>query len=198
MQPMANIVLASASKPRAQILTRMGIKFTQIATNVPEDLDPRAFSSCEAYCDATCRLKCGSIVPEGNTVYVTADTVVIVSHENGGDELLEKPKDREDAERMLMLYVKYKQARIYSSICVRISDKTLQRGCTTLVNFRKNLSQNHIEAFMREHYDTIKAGSGALVVLGPTWVLIDSVQGCWLNGAGLSPAVLLDLLDDIA
>lgn len=191
---MTKFVLASASKPRAQILHQMGLHFTQQATMVAENLDPELYPTKEAYCDATSRLKCDSIQPTDNeTVYITADTIVIVG-EGTKEEMLEKPANYEDAKRMLMLYVEYKQARVYTSVCVRKGNSILQRGRTTIVHFRDNLSSADIDSFLTTHYSTVCKGCGALVVLGPSCLLIDEIQGCYLNSAGLSPAVLLDLL----
>ena len=75
-------------------------------------------------------------VPEGitmtdDTVVVTADTVVVVD-----DQILGKPKDREDAHRMLRL-VSGRTHQVYTGVCLLSKDKEKHLSVCTNVTFRE-------------------------------------------------------------
>ena len=91
---MVDIILASGSPRRSDILKQVGIDFTVKTSKVKEDfadnLTPEqvvmelAARKCEAVFS--------EVLPEKDTVVISADTIVVYE-----DEILGKPKDENDA-----------------------------------------------------------------------------------------------------
>ena len=91
---MVDIILASGSPRRSDILKQVGIDFTVKTSKVKEDfadnLTPEqvvmelAARKCEAVFS--------EVLPEKDTVVISADTIVVYE-----DEILGKPKDEDDA-----------------------------------------------------------------------------------------------------
>ena len=93
------VLLASKSPRRRQLLADCGIEFRVAEGRDAEECYP-ADMPLEEVAEYLSQLKSDAYadVLEGGQVLITADTVVIA-----GGEILGKPKDREDALRMLSL-----------------------------------------------------------------------------------------------
>ena len=96
---MKEIILASASPRRKEILAGIGVSFRVL----PADADERCeLTDPEAFVCELARRKGQAVLPllspteRENAVILSADTVVVLE-----GEILGKPKDREDACRML-------------------------------------------------------------------------------------------------
>lgn len=94
-----NIVLASNSPRRRELLAGLGIEFEvrvlpDIDESYPADLPVMQIAEYIAHEKASAYL----LTMKDNDLVITADTVVII-----GNEVLGKPKDEEDAKRMLRL-----------------------------------------------------------------------------------------------
>jgi septum formation protein len=94
---MEQIILASGSPRRAELLTAAGISFDIIPADVDETL--QAGEMPEAYVRRVAEAKARAVMARaaGRPV-LAADTVVVVD-----DLILGKPTDRDDAKRMLRL-----------------------------------------------------------------------------------------------
>ena len=93
---MKNLILASASPRRRELLSLFGIPFTVRAADVDETMDP-----AQAPCDEVARVSCRKALavergPED--VVVAADTIVVCA-----GRILGKPHSREEAISMLRL-----------------------------------------------------------------------------------------------
>ena len=103
---MTKILLASGSPRRREILRDLGVSFTVISANTDETCsipEPCAYAEelarrkgQAAWAAVKLRLKEG--IDDTDAVIISADTVVATDH-----EILGKPKDEEDAFRMLSL-----------------------------------------------------------------------------------------------
>ncbi len=104
---------------------------------------------------------------------ITADTVVIV-----GDEVLGKPKDAEDARRMLQL-ISGRTHQVITGVCLLTTDKERAFSVTTDVTF-KQLSEDEITYYI-EHYKPFdKAGAyGIQEWIG--YVGVTSINGSYFN-----------------
>ncbi len=91
------LILASASPRRAELLRNAGLAFTVVPSDVTEEPDPG--ESPEGYAR---RLACDKahavFARHPQDAVLGADTVVVVD-----EHLLEKPRDADDATRMLKL-----------------------------------------------------------------------------------------------
>ncbi len=95
---MDRIILASGSAARKYLLGQLGVAFESISPDVDEDNHPQR-DPPKRVADLA-RMKAQKIHGENPGAWVIGSDSVIVAH-NG--ELLEKPKDAADAERMLRL-----------------------------------------------------------------------------------------------
>lgn len=97
--PRTDLILASASPRRDELLRRAGLSPVVIPcphaepTRRPADVAPRAWAEALAYYKARAVAE-----HHPDNIVLGADTIVVC-----GDELLGKPIDRNDAERMLCL-----------------------------------------------------------------------------------------------
>lgn len=93
------IVLASQSPRRAELMKhQLGLTFSVLPSKFEENLDKKV--GPQAYVEATCRAKALEVWSRCKStadVLISADTIVV----GGNEEILEKPKDKADAVRML-------------------------------------------------------------------------------------------------
>ncbi|KAJ3298813.1 hypothetical protein HK104_010261 [Borealophlyctis nickersoniae] len=93
------IVLASGSPRRKEILQKLGLTFTVVPSTFPEDLDKSLFATPAEYvrCNAIEKAKeVHSRLNDPTNLVIGADTIVVLD-----DRILEKPRDTDDARRML-------------------------------------------------------------------------------------------------
>jgi len=91
------LILASASPRRAEILRTVGWPFEALPADIDETR--RAGEDAVAYVERVARVKAeGSALRVSGSTILGADTVVVIE-----DEILGKPRDDEDARRMLRL-----------------------------------------------------------------------------------------------
>ena len=121
-------------------------------------------------------------VPEGitmtdDTVVVTADTVVVVD-----DMILGKPKDREDAHRMLRL-VSGRTHQVYTGVCLLSKDKEKHLSVCTNVTFRE-LTDEEIYYYIDNYKPFDKAGAyGIQEWIG--YIGVTRLEGSYFNVMGL-------------
>src|SRR4030095_11130847 len=88
------LVLASQSPRRRELLANAGLPATVRLSGVPEERLPD--ESPRDYVLRLARLKAEAVIRATGEVVLGADTVVVL-----GGKVLEKPRDQEDAVRML-------------------------------------------------------------------------------------------------
>lgn len=171
----AQIILASASPRRRELLDQINIRY-QLN---PVDLDETPFPR-EAPLDYVRRLAaeksaaCVAQLGDGLPV-LAADTAVVL------DELiLGKPKDRDDAFAMLRL-LSGKMHRVYSAVSLRGREHG-QAVSITEVTFR-TLMEGEISAYWHSGEPADKAGSYAIQGLGG--VFVESITGSFSGVVGL-------------
>src|SRR5258708_2382354 len=160
------LVLASASPRRQELLRNAGIEFVAQPANIPEirlpSETPKEFAErmarekARAICDDA-----GSVHPlqstqkGGATIVLGADTVVVVD-----DEVLGKPRDREDAVRMLKL-LSGRQHSVITGVCLLSDGFEDVRSETTAVHFSE-LSEAEISSYVASGEPMDKAGAYAI------------------------------------
>lgn len=181
---MRRVLLASESVRRRELMNISGIPFFVTSPRIDETFD----SSLKIE-DAVMKLakeKAQAVFQNyENELIVAADTIVYVDN-----EILGKPKDADDARRMLkLLSGKTHQVITGVAILSKEVDKTFYE--MTKVTFGK-LSEEDIEWYIKskEYYD--KAGSYA--IQGKGMMLVERIEGDYTNVVGLPMHHLLQEL----
>ena len=117
-----------------------------------------------------------------NEILITADTMVILPPQGGKKgEILGKPKDRDDACRMLR-DLSGKKHHVTTAVCLRSNCRLESFTDTTEVWF-KNLTDNEIEYYVDTYKPFDKAGAYAI----QEWighVGITRIEGSYFNVVG--------------
>jgi len=199
-----NIILASASPRRKQLLEEAGISFTVHTCPVEETLDPAMAQQPEEAGKILAEKKAGAVVSEllvqnpcGTTVVIGADTMVVLDNEIFG-----KPRSLSDATRMLrklsgnthtvVTGVSVWVISTSDAEKVTVGRKTFAES--TQVTF-KDLNDDTIAAYLREGESFDKAG--AYAAQGKGSKLIEKVEGDLDTVIGLPVKKLLQEFPDL-
>jgi len=169
----SSLLLASASPRRREILTQIGVQFQVVEHTVDEALIPG--ESPEAYVQRLALAKALSVQAQPHTEAIPvlgSDTIVVC-----GKQILGKPKDKEDAERMLNL-LSGREHQVFSAIAICLGAEHETVLVRTEVRF-KVLSEQEIEAYWQSEEPIGKAGAYAIQGLGGMFVtaLVGSYSG---------------------
>lgn len=171
---MKEIILASMSPRRKEILTQVGIPFQVVVSHVEEkiaDLPP-----VEVVQDLA-RQKAEAVAAEHpKAVVLGADTIVVVD-----GMILGKPSDRQDAERMIRL-IQGRSHEVYTGVAVCDEQGSYTFAEQTKVYIRE-MEDAEIQEYLEsaEPYD--KAGSYAVQGLFARY--ISKLEGDYYNVMGL-------------
>ena len=171
------IILASGSPRRRQLLAELGIAFTVQSKDIPEDFPSDmpaqevpvylAYKKAKAFSDSELHDK----------LVITADTVVILE-----GKVLNKPATAEEAFEMLSA-LSGKQHEVVTGVCFR-SEKRIHSFWDTTQVFFKHLSPQEIDFYIRTHKPFDKAGAyGAQEWMG--MVGVERIEGSYFNVMGL-------------
>ena len=182
----ATIILASNSPRRKELLRQIGVDFSID----PADADERRLSgeSAEEY---AVRVACDkaqlTAARAGAGIIIAADTIVVID-----DEILGKPSDAGDAERMLNR-LSGSMHRVITGLAVMDAStgKTVTRTSITRVWFR-SLAPKEIISYVATGEPFDKAGAYGIQERGA--LLVDRIDGCYFNVVGLPLSLLGELL----
>lgn len=175
---MKKIILASNSPRRRELLAGLDIDFEvrvlpNIAEKYPDNLP--VMQTAEYIAREKAAAYKGKIGTD--EVVLTADTVVIV-----GNEVLGKPKDEADAERMLKL-ISGRTHAVVTGVCLLTTQKEHHFSVTTEVTF-KDLSDEEINYYIKTYRPFDKAGAyGIQEWIG--YVGVTALKGSYFNVMGL-------------
>ncbi len=175
---MKKIILASNSPRRRELLAGLDIDFEvrvlpDIAENYPNHLP--VMQTAEYIAREKAAAYKGKIGTD--EIVLTADTVVIV-----GNEVLGKPKDEADAERMLKL-ISGRTHAVVTGVCLLTTQKEHHFSVTTEVTF-KDLSDEEINYYIKTYRPFDKAGAyGIQEWIG--YVGVTALKGSYFNVMGL-------------
>lgn len=173
------LVLASASPRRREILTAAGIPFRTAVPGIEES--PLPGESPATYVRRLARDKARALPCDPCDIILAADTVVVA-----GCEILEKPRDAEDARRMLRL-LSGRAHQVITGICLRTAQREVTDAETTTVYFAP-LSEAEINAYVASGEPADKAGAYAIQGLASKFIY--RVEGCYFNVVGLPVALV--------
>ena len=186
-----NLILASKSPRRKEILENLGVEFNIITcetdehtneTNGKKYVEEIAFRKGNAVCEF--------LESKGNfnedDIILSCDTVVV----SADGEIMGKPVDRTDAKRMILAF-SGKPHFVISGIALITKNKTVVTSESTTVYFDK-VNESDIEPYLDtdEAYD--KAGAYAIQGYASLW--INGIEGDYFNVVGLPVKKLSDTL----
>jgi septum formation protein len=186
--------LVSASPRRQELLHRLGIEPVVAPVDLEEFHDPAlspealTISLSAQKMDAFLALN-GDFqgVEDKEVTLLTADTIVHV-----GGEHLGKPKNRDDAERMLHL-LSGKEHRVSTGFILQIRGERWEEVVSTVVHFHE-LSDRDIDFYLdsEEWHDA----AGAYKIQGRGEIMINWIKGSWSNVMGLPISRIYAILRD--
>lgn len=179
-------ILASKSPRRKEILLNMGIAFDIVTADTDESSDiTDARELCEelslrkAIAVRDHLLAIGELDPAD--IIIASDTVVECE-----GEILGKPKDKEDARRMLTS-LSGRAHRVFSGIAlVRAEESKVSHSVTAV--YVDEIEKDDLERYLdtNEPYD--KAGAYGIQGYAGRW--IGRIDGCYFGVVGMSANVL--------
>ena len=181
------IILASKSPRRRELMERMGLSFSVVESgadeNISKDLPP------EEYVKELSYRKAAYVAREHKGACVVgSDTVVVYD-----GKILGKPKTRDEAFSMLRM-LSGKTHTVYTGIAVMCGDKKLIDCDATRVTFSE-LSDDEINGYIDTGDPMDKAG--AYGIQGRFCSYIESVEGSFFTVMGLPVHLLYKMLKEI-
>jgi septum formation protein len=179
-------ILASASPRRRELLASIGLEFEVKPSHVPEV--HQAGEAPEEYVARLSRDKAQALAVEHPDRWViAADTTVLL-----GEELLEKPVDAADAERMLATIAGQTHI-VYTGVTLENAERGYRDTRVAESEVRMlPLSTDEIAWYVRTGEPLDKAGAYAVQGIGA--MFIDSIHGSYTNVVGLPLATLFQML----
>lgn len=177
-----DIILASGSPRRSELMKQVGFDFKISTCNTDESYD-EGMTPSEIVMELSLR-KADAVfdkeMPEKDTVVVAADTIVAIDN-----EILGKPKDRNDAIRMLS-ELSGKKHQVYTGVTLYY----YVAGRVFIENFAdcadvyfRELSQDTIISYVDSWEPMDKAGAYGIQGLGA--ILVDKIDGDYYTIVGL-------------
>jgi septum formation protein len=186
-----NLILASSSPRRKQLLTQAGYRFEVIPANIPEHRLPKEEPG--AFVTRLAREKARFVFDNlaragkaGELLVLGADTIVVAP-----DEVLGKPVDDEDAARMLRL-LSGRTHQVVTGVCLISNQATEVAAETTSVTMGE-LAEAEIAAYIATGEPMDKAGAYAIQGYAARW--IPRIEGCYFNVVGLPIARVAGMID---
>ena len=173
-----HIILASKSPRRQELLRGMGVDFDILTKETPEDYpSDLPLDEVPKYLSLQKSLAFKDDELPADYLLITSDTVVICE-----GEILGKPKDREDATRMLQL-LSGKTHHVVTGVTVRSKEKTDSFAVRSNVTFAQ-LDDEEIDYYIEHCKPYDKAGAyGIQEWIG--YVGISGLEGSFYNVMGL-------------
>ena len=178
-----NLILASQSPRRRELLALLGLPFSVRVADVDETMDPSRDPAAEVA--RVSRLKAEAAAATQEETVIAADTIVVC---NG--EVLGKPRDEADAFRMLRMLSGHVH-QVMTGLTVRQGDTVRTHTEITDVHFRV-LSDDEIRSYIQSGDPFDKAGSYGIQSGGA--VFVERISGDYYNVVGLPVCSLYQIL----
>lgn len=169
-----NVILASQSPRRKQLMEVFPFPFTVRVSDADETMDPHGDPASQV---ARVSLKkAEAVAHQWEDVVIAADTIVVC-----GGEILGKPKDAEDACRMLRL-LSGKKHQVMTGLTVLHQGKAEVSTEITDIYFRA-LTDEEIWRYVKTNEPMDKAG--AYAIQGGGALFAEKIVGDYFNVVGL-------------
>jgi len=179
-------ILASQSPRRAELLKAAGFDFVTLPVNIDESVrhGETPTEHVKRLAEEKARAAAARTRAEGPVV-LGADTIVVV-----GADILGKPKDSDDALRMLQLLAGHSH-EVLTGVAVVTSEDTQVEVARTSVQFAP-LSNAEMSWYVSTGEPMDKAGGYAIQGLASRYV--ERIEGSYSNVVGLPVALVYKLL----
>ena len=169
-----NVILASQSPRRRELLGLLRIPFTVRVADIDEAMDPQGDPASEVA--RVSALKANAIPRSADELVIAADTIVVCD-----GQILGKPRDEADAFRMLQL-LSGRAHQVMTGMTVLYRDKAVTHTEITQIHFRP-LSEKEIRGYIRTGDPMDKAGSYG--IQSGAALFADRLEGDYFNVVGL-------------
>lgn len=183
-----DLILASASPRRRELLERLGLVLEVVPADVDETPlpDEKPADYARRVAAAKCDAVADGLPADRGLAVLGADTTVIIE-----ETILGKPADDAEA-RAMLLRLAGRRHEVVTAYTLRFGARRLDRAVTTLVAMRA-LRPAEIDAYVASGEGRDKAG--AYAVQGIAAAFVTELRGSLTNVVGLPLAeVLADLL----
>ena len=185
-----NLILASASPRRRQILEGAGLPFTLAASYEVDEIYPagRPAGKVAEYL-AALKSEAYPVPLAGGDILLTADTTVVL-----GERVLGKPADAREAVEMLTA-LSGRAHKVITGVTLRTTAYTETFAAESTVWFRR-LSREEIEYYVENFRPMDKAGAYAI----QEWighVGIERIEGSFYNVMGLPIQMIYNRLNEL-
>ena len=181
------VVLASGSPRRRQLLNLIGIAHEVRPPNIDETMRPR--ETPRRHAERLAREKASAIaIRDPDLITIGADTIVVINR-----KVLGKPRDKEDAARMLAL-LSGREHVVTTAVAVSRGKKLRSAVEEVKVRFRR-LRDDEIEAYIATGEPMDKAGAYGIQGYGAT--IVERIEGDYFAVMGLPIVRLVGLLRDV-
>lgn len=173
------LVLASASPRRKQLLEQLGVPFAVIPSTIAEE--HRHHETPEQFASRLSEEKAAAVAASSDVHgrwFIGCDTIVVCDN-----TILGKPVNASDAKRMLRM-LSGRSHRVISAYAIvdRHGSATVSRYVSTTVTMR-TLTDADIEGYIATGEPVDKAGAYAIQGLGAC--LVTAISGSYTNVVGL-------------
>ena len=184
-------ILASASERRKELLSRIVKDFEVRVSDFDED-SVQVNNDIEKYVKILSEGKAKSVALNcsKDSIIIGADTIVVIDN-----KVLGKPKDKDDAFRMLKS-LSNNVHRVYSGVTViNNSTKVIKSECLYTEVYFSELSDEEIWNYIDTGECLDKAGAYGIQGFGG--VFVKSINGCYYNVVGLPLNLLNKMIKEI-
>ena len=178
-----NVILASQSPRRRELLGLTGLDFVVRVADIDETMDETKPPVEEV--TRVSREKALAVIREPDDVVIAADTIVVCE-----GKVLGKPKDAQDAFRMLSL-LSGRNHQVMTGMTVLQGDEIVTHTEVTRIRFR-NLLPEEIRAYIASGEPMDKAG--AYGIQGGAALFCVGMEGDYYNVMGLPVCALSVIL----
>ncbi len=184
-----DIVLASASPRRADLMAQVGIRFSVVPSRIAEDILPG--ETPEAHVERLSRQKALEVASRAEVPgrwFVGSDTIVLRD-----EAILGKPRDAEEAAAMLCsLSGRSHQVLSGYAVCDRETGRCESGFVSTAVTF-KELTEAEIAGYISTGEPMDKAGAYAIQGVGV--FMVRRIEGSYTNVVGLPLCEVVEVLE---
>ena len=184
-------ILASASDRRKELLSRIISDFEVKISDFDEGT-VEVSKDIEKYVKTLAEGKAKSVALNctNDSIIIGADTIVVID-----DNILVKPKDKDDAFRMLKL-LSNNVHRVYSGVTVINNEKQVMKSeCLYTEVYFSELSDEEIWRYIDTGECLDKAG--AYGIQGYGGVFVEKINGCYYNVVGLPLNLLNKMIKNV-
>ncbi len=175
------IILASNSPRRKELLTKAGYLFKVVPSTVEEVVDPSLMPKDNVA--SLAKQKCLDVAAKyPHALIIGADTIVVFNNQIYG-----KPQSEADAYRMLKT-LENQTHEVMTGVCVSYQGKVINEVAVSKVTF-KQMTEKDILDYIETQEPNDKAGAYAIQGIGKKY--IEKFEGDYDNIVGL-PMQLID------